>query len=91
MRLPSRRTQQELSALQDKVEALRGPRNVALRMFDASRRSTTLLAQRDFWLEFCALDQEYRDAVRRLARFCLEHRDGLQATGGTPQLLVRTG
>ena len=21
----------------------------------------------------------------------LEHRDGLQATGGTPQLLVRTG
>jgi hypothetical protein len=91
MRLPSRRAQAELSALQDKVQALAGPRNVALRMFDASRRSTTLLAQRDFWLEFSSLDQEYRDAVRRLARFCLEHRDGLQATGGTPQLLVRTG
>lgn len=91
MRLPSRRTQEELSALQDKVQALGGPRNVALRMFDASRSSTTLLAQRDFWLEFCALDQEYRHAVRRLARFCLEHRDGLQATGGTPRLLVRTG
>jgi len=91
MRLPSRRAQEELSALQDKVQALAGPRNVALRMFDASRRSTTLLAQRDFWLEFASLDQEYRDAVRRLARFCLESTDGLQATGGTPQLLVRTG
>jgi hypothetical protein len=91
MRLPSRRAQEELSALQDKVQALAGPRNVALRMFDASRRSTTLLAQRDFWLEFSSLDQEYRDAVRRLARFCLERTDGLQATGGTPQLLVHTG
>ena len=91
MRLPSRRAQEELSALQDKVQALAGPRNVALRMFDASRRSTTLLAQRDFWLEFSSLDQEYRDAVRRLARFCLEHRDGLRATGETPRLLVRTG
>jgi hypothetical protein len=91
MRLESHRAQEELSALQDKVQALVGPRNVALRMFDASRRSTTFLAQRDFWLEFSSLDQEYRDAVRRLARFCLEHRDGLKATGGTPQLLVRTG
>ena len=91
MMLPSRRAQEELSALQDTVQALAGPRNVALRMFDASRRSTTLLAQRDFWLEFSSLDQEYRDAVRRLARFCLERTDGLQATGGTPQLLVRTG
>ena len=91
MSLQSRRAQEELRVLQDKVQALAGPRNVALRMFDASRRSTTLPAQRDFWLEFSSLDQEYRDAVRRLARFCLEHRDGLQATGETPQLLIRTG
>jgi hypothetical protein len=91
MTLPSRRAQEELRALQDRVQALGGPRNVALRMFDASRRSTTLLAQRDFWLEFSSLDQEYREAVRRLARFCLEHRDGLLATGETPRLLVRTG
>jgi hypothetical protein len=91
MRLASQGAQEELSALQDKVQALGGPRNVALRMFDASRRCTTLLAQRDFWLEFSSLDQEYRDAVRRLARFCLEHRDGLQATGEEPQLLVAMG
>jgi hypothetical protein len=91
MRLASQRAQEELSALQDKGQALGGPRNVALRMFDASRRSTTLLAQRDFWLEFSSLDQEYRDAVRRLARFCLEHRDGLQARGEAPQLHLRTG
>ena len=91
MRLPSRRAQEELSALQDKVQALAGPRNVALRMLDASRRSTTLLAQRDFWLEFSSLDQEYRDAVRRLARFCLEHTDGLQAAGEAPQASLRAG
>jgi len=48
------------------------------------RRSTTLVAQREFWLEFCWLDQEYRDAVRRLARFCLEHTEGLQAAAAAP-------
>jgi hypothetical protein len=39
-------------------------------MFVASRRSTTPMAQHEFWLEFFWLDQEYRAAVRRLARFC---------------------
>jgi hypothetical protein len=91
MRLPSRRALEELSALQEKVQALGGPRSVALRMVAASRRSTTLIAQRDFWLEFSWLDQEYRDAVRRLARFCLEHTDGLQAAGEAPQANLPTG
>ena len=81
MSLPSRRALEELGVLQEKVQTLGGPRNVALRMFAASRRSTTLVAQREFWLEFCWLDQEYRDAVRGLARFCLEHTEGLQAAG----------
>ena len=54
------------------------------RVFAASRRSTTLVAQREFWLEFCWFDQEYRDAVRRLARFCLEHTEGLQTAGAAP-------
>ena len=70
---------------------LGGPRKVALRMVAASRRSTTLIAQRDFWLEFSWLDQEYRDAVRRLTRFCLEHTDGLQAAGEAPQANLPTG
>jgi hypothetical protein len=60
-------------------------------MVAASRRSTTVIAQRDFWLEFSWLDQEYRDAVRRLARFCLEHTDGLQAAGEAPQASLRAG
>ncbi|MBV8876786.1 MAG: hypothetical protein JO158_03685 [Gammaproteobacteria bacterium] len=84
MRPPSRQALGELRSLQEKVQALAEPRNVALRMFAASRRSTTALAQREFWAEFCWLDQEYRDAVRRLARFCLEHTEGLEAAGEAP-------
>ena len=55
------------------MHALGGQRKVALRLFVVSRRATTALAQREFWLEFCWLDQQYRAAVRRLAQFCLEH------------------
>ena len=76
VRILSRRARGELSALQATVCALRVPRNVALRMFVASRRAATALAQRDFWLEFVWVDQEYRIAVRRLAQFCADHRDG---------------
>ena len=83
-------TLEKLNTLQESVHALGGPRNVALRMFAASRRSTTLVAQREFWLEFYWLDQQYRDAVRRLARFCLEHMEGSQASGEAPQLQMHT-
>jgi hypothetical protein len=51
-------------------------RNAALRMFVTSRHAATVLAQRDFWLEFAWADQEYRIAVRRLAQFCADHRHG---------------
>ena len=81
MTLRSWETLEELNTLQESVQALGGPRNVALRMFAASRRSTTLVAQREFWLEFSWLDQQYRDAVRRLARFCLEHMEGPPGVG----------
>jgi hypothetical protein len=80
VRILSRRALEELSALQATVHALGGPRNAALRMFVASRHSTTATAQREFWLEFSWLDQEYRAAVRRLAEFCREYRDGLPGT-----------
>jgi hypothetical protein len=57
------------------VQELAAHRNTALRMFMASRNTTTPVAQREFWLEFSWVDQEYRIAVRRLAQFCTEHRD----------------
>jgi hypothetical protein len=75
MKLLSRRVLEELIALQATMEGLARDRNAALRMFITSRESTTYVAQQEFWLEFSWLDQEYRMAVRRLARFCLEHRD----------------
>ena len=74
-RFLSRRAREELGALQAKVHALGAPRNAALRVFIASRHATTALAQREFWLEFSWLDQEYRAAVRRLTLFCIEHRE----------------
>lgn len=72
----SRRVMGELGTLQASVHELGTHRNAALRLFLASRSATTTLAQREFWLEFSWVDQEYRAAVRRLAQFCLEHRDG---------------
>jgi len=39
----------------------------------ASRNATTPIAQREFWLEFSWIDQEYRVAVGRLAQFCLRY------------------
>lgn len=71
----SRRALDELAGLQASVQELARDRNAALRMFVTSRETTTYIAQREFWLEFAWLDQEYRMAVHRLARFCREHRD----------------
>ena len=73
-KLLSRRALDELGELQGMVRTLSTDRNVALRIFTASRFSAIASAQREFWLEFAWLDQEYRVAVRRLARFCVEHR-----------------
>jgi hypothetical protein len=76
VRILSRRALEELSALQATVHALGPPRSAALRLFLASRHSTTRIAQHEFWLEFSWLDHEYRAAVRRLAQFCRLHQAG---------------
>jgi hypothetical protein len=70
VKILSRRALGELGSLQDAVQELGAHRNLALRIFVASRNATTLLAQREFWLEFSWSDQEYRAAVRKLAQFC---------------------
>jgi hypothetical protein len=78
MRLLSRRALEELGALQDAMQELAAHRSAALRMFITSRNATTPMAQREFWLEFSWIDQEYRAAVRKLAQFCLRYRDSRQ-------------
>jgi hypothetical protein len=82
MKLLSRRALDQLGTLQASVQELATHRNTALRMFVASRNTTTPVAQREFWLEFAWVDQEYRIAVRRLAQFCTEHRD---SAGSSPR------
>lgn len=72
----SRRARARLGTLQASVVKLATQRNEALRLFMASRHATTPTAQREFWLEFSWLDQEYRAAVHQLATFC---RDRLEA------------
>ena len=77
MKLLSRRALDQLGTLQASVQELAVHRNTAMRMFMASRNTTTAMAQREFWLEFAWVDQEYRIAVRRLAQFCSEHQDNV--------------
>jgi hypothetical protein len=66
---------EQLGQLQLSVRRLSTDRNTAFRMFTASRSVAIASAQREFWLEFSWLDQEYRVAVRRLAQFCTQHRN----------------
>jgi hypothetical protein len=75
MKLLSRRALDQLGTLQASMQELASHRNTALRMFVASRNTTTPVAQREFWLEFSWVDQEYRIAVRKLAQFCTDHRE----------------
>ena len=84
MKLLSRRALDQLGTLQATVQELANHRNTALRMFVASRNTTTPVAQREFWLEFAWVDQEYRIAVRRLAQFCSDHRDTTARWGANP-------
>ena len=66
----SRRARARLGLLQASVCKLAAQRNEALRLFIASRHATIPAAQREFWLEFSWVDQEYRAAVHQLAEFC---------------------
>jgi hypothetical protein len=74
MQFPSRRMLAQLAGLQANMLELAKHRNTALRLLAASRHAATVDAQREFWLEFSLLDQEYRTAVHRLARFCHAYR-----------------
>jgi hypothetical protein len=74
MRLLSRRALEELGAVQNAMQELAVHRSAALRMLMTSRSTTTPMAQREFWLEFAWIDQEYRAAVRKLAQFCQRYR-----------------
>jgi hypothetical protein len=85
VRFLSRRALEELGTLQASVHELGLHRNAALRLFVASRYAATAVAQRDFWLEFAWADQEYRIAMRRLAQFCAEHREGSRALAAALQ------
>jgi hypothetical protein len=78
-KLLSRRALEELGELQKLVRRLSADRNAALRIATASRFAAIASAQRELWLEFAWLDQEYRAAVRRLAQFCTEHRNAPEA------------
>jgi hypothetical protein len=73
MKLLSRRAFAELSGLQASVRDFAYDRNVALRVFRASRDVAVHSAQQEYWLEFSWLDQEYRFAIRKLAAFCACH------------------
>ena len=70
----SRRTTDELRALEASVCELAQGRNVAFRILTASRSVATASTQREYWLEFAWLDQEYRYAVCRLAQLGAEIR-----------------
>jgi len=72
----SRRALEELGVLHASLNRRGTLRARALRMLVASRHAATAAAQREFWLEFAYADQEYRVAVRRLARFCRRYREG---------------
>lgn len=77
-RFLTRRALEELGTLQSSVRTLAHSRNMAFRIFAASRFVAVVSAQRELWLEFAWADQEYRYAVRRLAQFCTEHRHSVQ-------------
>jgi hypothetical protein len=88
-RLLSRRALDELGTLQANVRELAADRNAALRIFVASRNTTTPMAQREFWLEFSWIDQEYRAEVRKLAHFCRQHGAGAVRKWTPPQPLAQ--
>jgi hypothetical protein len=78
--LLSRRFMKKFGALQEAVRELGAQRNEVLRIFVVSRYAAQPAAQREYWREFSWVDQEYRIAVHRLARFCEEHGDGMADT-----------
>jgi hypothetical protein len=69
----SKRMLAQVAFLEERVKRSASARNEALRNLLASREVAVPAAQREFYLEFSWLDQEYRANVSCLARFCHEH------------------
>jgi hypothetical protein len=89
--LLSRRFAREFRPLQDAVRDLGAQRAVVLRIFALSRNVTRPEAQLEHWREFIWVDQEYRIAVQRLARFCAFHRQSSDTERGAVASPVRDG
>jgi hypothetical protein len=64
----SRTALEELGILQAALRRPAEDRNLALRIFAASRNAATRAAQQEFWLEFSWLDQDHADGPRLRAQ-----------------------
>jgi hypothetical protein len=73
MAVLSNRARAKLWVLQVATNRVAEERRVAVRMLLASRRAATHSAQREYWLEFAVIHEEYRAAMRALAEFCEKH------------------
>lgn len=73
MKLLSTRARAELWKLQGALRKSAEERNSVFRHLLVSRRVLTDSAQRDLWLEFSWVDQEYRFCVMQLSNFCAKH------------------
>jgi hypothetical protein len=65
----------ELDALESEVTNQAQEREGALRRLVASQGAATRSAQATFWESFLVIDQEYRAAIGKLARFCRSNLD----------------
>lgn len=66
----SNRSRVKLWQLQSAVRRAAEDRRIAVRLLISSRYAATRSAQREFWLEFALINEEYRAAMRSLAEFC---------------------
>lgn len=73
MKLLSTRSRARLWKLQDAVRRASQEREKVLRVLLNARDALAAEAQRELWLEFSCVDQEYRCAVTRLEHFVEQH------------------
>jgi hypothetical protein len=84
MKLLSTRARAELWKLQAAMRHAAEERNKVARVLLTSRSVLTAQAQRDLWLEFAWVDQEYRFTVSQLVQFCSRH--ALRVADGEPDI-----
>ena len=73
MKLLSTRARAELWKLQAALHKIADERNEVLKILLDSPGVITADAQRELWLEFSWIDQEYRFCVMQLVEFCERH------------------